>query len=520
MRTRTTVALSLAAAVAMGFLFTGPMLAETVEGLDASAYPLGPEAQALAEAVLGPLPHAVAGLVVGFGGLLLLALVAFLVVRRTRAAGVDPVRRSLLAGSAAGVGAGLGVLAAGGAAAFAHAGLGLGRGGRGWANVTGPALAPEVPLTHEEWLERWKGSRIRAHRRLGRTGFRVSDIVAGAGPISGEKGTEIVRQLLDRGVNYIDTAPDYSATGSEEAVGRAIRGRRDGLFLATKFCTPIGHLPAGSPVRRYTEVVEGSLRRLGTDYVDLVHVHSCDSVERILDPNLHEAFDRLREAGKARFLGFSSHTPRLEEVAEAAIASGRFDVMMLAYHHGAWRGQPELIRRAREEQDMGVVAMKTLKGARHHGLAGFREHADAYSQAAFKWVLSNPDVSCVVISFREFQHVDEYLYASGAAPGPRDLAILEEYDRQVAGTWCSPHCGECLPACPEGVPIPDVLRHRMYFEDYGHEREGIARYAALPRNAAVCAGCPAPCAGSCPAGIPIRERLVEAHRMLSLDRTG
>src|SRR5690606_37543380 len=68
----------------------------------------------------------------------------------------------------------------------------------------------------------------------------------------------------------------------------------------------------------------------GADYVDLAHVHSCDEIDRLLDPNLHEAFDRLRQAGKARFLGFSSHTPNLAQVAGRAIDSGGFDVMMLA----------------------------------------------------------------------------------------------------------------------------------------------------------------------------------------------
>src|SRR5690606_754945 len=175
----------------------------------------------------------------------------------------------------------------------------------------------------------------------------------------------------------------------------------DRLFVATKFCRPAGHLPAGASVAEYKAAVEASLRRLGTDYVDLVHVHSCDEIDRLMDPNAHEASDRLKQEGKVRFLGFSSHTPNLVQVADRAIASGRFDVMMLAYHHGIWPSLGALIERARREQDMGVVAMKTLKGARHHGLVGFRDDATAYSQAAFKWTLSNPDVSCLVVSFFE-----------------------------------------------------------------------------------------------------------------------
>lgn len=346
----------------------------------------------------------------------------------------------------------------------------------------------------------------------------MSDIVLGTGRIRGEDGEKIARLALDRGVNYFDTSPDYSGAGSEEAMGRAIRGVRDRLFIATKFCTPSGHLPAGTPVAKYKEAVEGSLRRLGTDYVDLVHIHSCDELDRLMDPNVHEAFDRLKQEGKVRFLGFSSHTPNLVEVTERAIASGRFDVMMLAYHHGIWAPLGSLIERARREQDMGVVAMKTLKGAKHHGLAGFREHTDSYSQAALRWVLSNPEVSCAVISFFELQHVDEYLHASGGRPSERDLAILREYDRQILGSYCQPHCGVCLDACPEELPIHDVLRYRMYFEDYGWEKEGMRLYAALDpeRTAARCASCAAPCLGSCPTGVPIPERMRGAHELLTL----
>jgi predicted aldo/keto reductase-like oxidoreductase len=191
-------------------------------------------------------------------------------------------------------------------------------------------------------------------------------------------------------------------------------------------------------------------------------------------------------------------------------------VMMLAYHHGIWAPLAGIIERAHDERDMGVVAMKTLKGAKHRGLAEFRDEADSYAQAAFKWVLSNSKVSCVVVSFFELQHVDEYLYASGRAVTATDVAVLDEYDRQILGTYCGPHCGECLGHCPEALPIHDVLRHRMYFEDYGWEKEAMRLYGALAKNAAVCAGCPAPCLGSCPVGIPIQERMVAAHELLTL----
>ncbi len=514
MRTRTLVGAWLAGAALVGFFVAAPNLYHNLIGLDASGFVLG----GLVQSFLPDLEHAVGGVALALGSIALVGMAGFFVARaaaRARVAQTDPERRSFLTGAASGLGLAVGSALAGGTAVAARVLLGVGQPGIGWLRV-GDGINAKVETTDARWRELWKGSRVRQLRRLGRTEVHVSDISLGSSRIDGVKGEEIVRLALERGVNYIDTAPDYSAQGSEQAIGRALQGRRDGIFLATKWCTPIGHLPAGTPVARYKEVVEASLRRLGTDYVDLVHVHACDTVDRLDDPNLHEAFDRLRDEGKARFLGFSSHTPNLVQVVRAAIDSGRFDVMMLAYHHGIWPELASLIERARREQDMGVVAMKTLKGAKHHGLAGFREHADAYSQAAFKWVLSNPLVSCLVVSFFEHQHVDEYLWASGQSLTPQDVAILGKYDAQTAGTYCAPHCGVCLDHCPERLSIPDILRHRMYFEDYRWEKEGMRLYAQLERKASVCASCPAPCAGACPVGIPIQERLVEAHRLLTL----
>ncbi len=482
-----------------------------VSTLGAAWLGAAPDIQRMIEGIREPL-SAKPGLLLT-GALLLASLIVTVVwaLRRVPdAEAADDVapassgRRHFLAG---------GAIAVGGVAAT---GLAIAQRSSGWLRVIDEIVRPKVPLTDPSPRAAWRGARVQSYRRLGRTGFEVSDISLGSGRISLEGGGEdIAREAIDRGVNYFDTAPDYSGSESEQALGRALRGRREQMFLATKFCTPDGHLPAGSPSDAYVRAVEDSLRRLQTDYVDLVHVHACDSVERLLDPRMHDAFEKLREQGKARFLGFSSHTPNLEQVAAAAIEDGRIDVMMLAYHHGTWPLQPELIDRA-HAADVGVVAMKTLKGARHHGLQGFREEADAYTQAAFKWVLSNPSVACLVVSFFEQQHLDEYLYASGKAPMPRELALLEKYDQLIAGKHCFAHCGACLEACPHDVPIADVLRHRMYFEDYGTQKLAMQEYARLEQQADVCIGCSAPCTGACPYRVPIQERTSGAHRLLTL----
>ena len=163
------------------------------------------------------------------------------------------------------------------------------------------------------------------------------------------------------------------------------------------------------------------------------------------------------------------------------------------------------------------LSMKTLKGAHHSQLAEFTPtERESFSQAAFKWVLSNPDVSGLVVTIAHFPQIDEYLYASGQSLTGQDVALLEKYDDLITRIYCRPGCGECLDSCPAGVPIDDVLRYRMYAESYGQERDAMRAYAKVDpaQTAENCATCPAPCEPACPFEIPIRERLVEAHRIL------
>jgi len=478
----------LAVAVLLGWVLGGSFLHDLAEGIDRSSLPLW---------------HIVLPLA--------LVVIATIIAARGRSVADCPScdretplpaeassRRAVLRGTA--------VALAGTAGGFVAA---VGR-NRSWIPIGQAFFGDKVGTIAETPDPSWQGARVRRYRRLGRTEAMVSDISVGCGRL---RSPEVARAAIERGVTYFDTAPDYSDTASEHALGEAIQGHRDELFLATKFCTATGHLENDTPVPRIMRAVEDSLGRLRTDHVDLIHIHSCDRVERLMAENIHEAFDRLKEQGKVRFLGVSTHTPNLEEVANAAIASGRFDVLMLAYHFGMWPTFGDILGKARAN-DVGIVAMKTLKGAKHTNLEEFREDRDSYAQSAFRWVLSNPAVSALVVSFWDQRQVDEYLAASGTALDPSDVARLERYDRLVAGDYCQPHCGACLDACPEGLPINDVLRYRMYAKDYHWEIEGVSRYAALGKRADVCAGCPAPCLGTCPQGVPIRSAMLDAHRVL------
>ncbi len=375
-------------------------------------------------------------------------------------------------------------------------------------------LLKPVPKQAKAQSPEWREARIRNYRLLGRTGVYMSDIAFGC---SGLDNAAVVRRALERGVNYFDTSPDYSHANSERVLGEAIRGYpRDKLFIASKFCTPSGHLSTDASVAEVIAAVEGSLQRLGTDYLDLAHIHACNSIERLMAPNIHEAFDRLKEQGKLRFLGVSSHTPRLDTVMRHAVDSGRFDVIMVAYNFKNWPDLTTIFRDAKQK-GVGVVAMKTLKGARHTVLSDFTPtERESFAQAAFKWVLSNDDVSGLVISINSLSQLDEYLHASGQPLQQADLDLLEKYDRLIAREYCRPGCDACLSSCPAEVPINDIFRYAMYYENYGQQRVGMEEYSRIPsaHNASQCLDCRAPCEQACPFDIPIKEKMLRFDRLL------
>src|SRR5713226_9852741 len=123
-------------------------------------------------------------------------------------------------------------------------------------------------------------------RTLGGTGIKVSPYCLGAmmfgawGNPDHEDGIRIIHAALDGGINFVDTADVYSAGESEEIVGRALKGRRDDVILATKFFAPMGSDPnrRGGSRRWILQEVEDSLRRLDTDYLDLYQIHRPDDV--------------------------------------------------------------------------------------------------------------------------------------------------------------------------------------------------------------------------------------------------
>src|SRR4051812_672642 len=149
-------------------------------------------------------------------------------------------------------------------------------------------------------------------RPLGRTGVQVSKLCLGTmmfgdwGNTDHDDSIRIIHRALDAGINFVDTADVYSAGESEEIVGKALKGRRDNVVLATKVSVPMDDDPnhRGNSRRWITEEVESSLRRLGTDWIDLYQIHRPDPNTDI-DETLGALTDLVQQ-GKVRYVGSSS----------------------------------------------------------------------------------------------------------------------------------------------------------------------------------------------------------------------
>jgi hypothetical protein len=278
--------------------------------------------------------------------------------------------------------------------------------------------------------------------------------------------------------------------------------------------------------------LEGSLTRLQTDHVDVYFNHAVNDIDRLENPEWREFVELARRQGKLRFTGLSGHAGRLVNVIDHAVANDLVDVLLVSYNFGqdpafyesltrsfdriaTQTGLPAALSRAKQK-DIGVVAMKTLMGARLNDMRPYENGGATFAQAAFRWTLSNPDVDGLIVSMTGESQIDEYIGASGGQLSTTDLNLLRRYAALNGTSYCRQACNDCEGACPYGVPIADVLRTRMYATDYQDVDFARREYAELAVNASACLSCSgAPCRNACSHGLDIAAWCAPTHRMLS-----
>jgi len=315
------------------------------------------------------------------------------------------------------------------------------------------------------------------YRFLGRSGLKVSALSFGAGtfggsgPLFGAWGTtdvEEARRLVDicleAGVNLFDTADVYSSGASEAVLGAALKGRRDSVLISTKTSLPMGDGPndAGSSRFRLIRAVEDALKRLDTDYIDLLQLHAFDAatpVEEVLS-----TLDALVRDGKVRYVGVSNFSGW--QIMKALAVADRHGwpryVANQVYYSLIGRDYEWDLMPLGADQGLGALVWSPLgwgrltgkirrgaplpEGSRLHDTASYGppvedEHlyrvVDALEavatqtgktvpQVALNWLVQRPTVSSVIIGARNEEQLLQNLGAIGWTLSPEQIARLDE----------------------------------------------------------------------------------------------
>ncbi|WP_416968089.1 aldo/keto reductase [Streptomyces sp. 4F14] len=310
------------------------------------------------------------------------------------------------------------------------------------------------------------------YRPLGRTGVQVSPLCLGAmmfGPWGNQDETDSVRiihRALDAGINFVDTADVYSGGVSEEIVGKALKGRRDDVFLATKFFMPMSQDDPnhrGGSRRWIMRAVEDSLRRLGTDHLDLYQVHR-PSPDTDVAETLGALSDLVRQ-GKVRYLGSSSYSG--SQIVEAQWTARERHLERFVTEQPPYsvlvRGIEEDVLPAVRRHGMGTLTYSPLSGGWLSGR--YRKNADegpasaarprarfdmstpanqrkldaveqlallaekaglTLIELAVAFVINHPGVTSAIIGPRTMQQLEAFLPAADVTLTPELLDSIDE----------------------------------------------------------------------------------------------
>jgi len=355
-----------------------------------------------------------------------------------------------------------------------------------------------------------------SYRVLGRTGLKIPLISFG---VMNSDNPDLLRRAFDLGLNHLDTAHGYLRGKSEQVIGEAVeqRGNRDSISIATKmyfardrekgvFSNEASARAPAPTEENLFQLLETSLKRLRTDYIDILYLHSCYSPAMATYEPVMNALVKAKEQGKARFIGVSTHRDE-PNVIRATVDAEVYDVVLTSYNY--LQDHKDAVGEAigyAAGKGVGVIAMKTQGGNRLNE----KEGVEINHEAALKWVFANPHVCTAIPGMTTFDQMD----SNFSVMADLELSEAEERELKLAsllpGTYFCQSCRECLPTCPERVEIPSLMRAYMYAEAYGNTIQAEETIGTVPndRGLRVCAECSS-CQARCRRDMPIAERLRE-----------
>ncbi len=370
---------------------------------------------------------------------------------------------------------------------------------------------------------------------FGKTGIMVSrlgfgcmrlpyDEKDGVKVFNTEKGVEMLHRAMELGVNYFDTAPYYCDKQSEIIVGKALKGRRDKVYLSTK--NPIENASGDDFEKR----LETSLMKLDTDYIDFYHfwgidLETYDTKIVAKDGPLARAL-KLKEQGLIRHISFSFHDDAENLVKILQRGEGIFSSVLCQYN---------LLDRSNEEgmalaneQGLGVVVMGPVGGGRLGAPSQVIRDllpgkVESSAEVAMRFVFNNPNVHIALSGMENIAMLEENSrLASNIQPLSQEeqsrVESMMAENKRLSELYCT-GCNYCMP-CPAGINIPEVFKimnyHRVYkITDYAKDQYAMIGKVDWMKyeNASACVDCGA-CEDKCPQHLKIRDQLRQTHEAL------
>jgi predicted aldo/keto reductase-like oxidoreductase len=381
---------------------------------------------------------------------------------------------------------------------------------RNFLKLSGAGIAGSVLITNTSATNVVKASMLKpqklVYRKLGKTGLKIPLISL---PVERIDNEQLLKDAIEAGINHFDTANSYQQGKSEEFLGRMLKPyKRKSLIVATKINTK----DKDNPEKDLLEKFEISLKRLQMDYVDILYLHAVEKREQVLDEKVIKVFQDLKKQGKAKHIGVSTHR-NMAEVINAAVESKVWEVVLTSYNFKL--ADSEEVTKAIDgagKAGIGIVAMKTIAG-------GFWDKAKTKkinATAAIKWALQNQSVTTCTPAITNFDMLQEDLKLMS------DLTLTEQEkqdlkgDGSTVGLFCL-GCEQCVPQCPNNVPIPDVMRAYMYA--YGYTNTRLAREVVdnFREEQLACTACPV-CNVECQQGFDIRTKARDILRIKEVEK--
>jgi uncharacterized protein len=382
------------------------------------------------------------------------------------------------------------------------------------AGVPGAIAAPEQPAAAAPGATMPK-------RKLGKTGVEVSILNLG-GMFDTINNQLLLKQALKWGVTYWDTAESYGNGLSEEGMGRFFARNpeaRKEIFLVTKLVPKEGN---------FTERLNKSLKRLQTDHVDLFFIHAITGIEE-MTPAIKQWAAEMKQAGKIKFFGFSTHT-NMADCLNGAAKLDWIDAVMFTYNFQVMH-DPKMQEalNACEKAGVGLVAMKSMgggPGAKKIAGAAKLEMADRFlkrgftdKQAKLKVVWENPQIASLCSQMPNLT----ILMANVAAARDQVKLAREEFEclRQYALETQADYCAGCGNICQEAVggavPVNEVMRCLMYHRYYSEPELARETFAGLPEavRQQLTQVDYSQAEAACPRGLAIAQLMRQAAEMLA-----